>query len=194
MTPWSRPRADYAAVIRNILRVLPETTDIAVVLGNSPIEQYWVGQLRRAVQPFTDRVAFTWFNDLSLDEMLKRAATLPPKSAIFFFSVNCGRRRPLVRRGARHSPVFVPSPTHPSSPISIPFSATGSSVARSSSLHDTAQRTADVAIRILNGEAPGGIKTPPVGPEHRNSTGENYSAGTSARLACHPEAKFIFAS
>jgi len=30
------------------------------------------------------------------------------------------------------------------------------------SVHDTAQRTAEVAIRILNGEAPGNIKTPPV--------------------------------
>ena len=51
--------ADYAALVRNILRVLPETTSIAVVLGNSPIEKYWVGQLRDAFPPFADRIAFS---------------------------------------------------------------------------------------------------------------------------------------
>ena len=64
--------------------MLPETNNIAVVIGNSPIEKYWLEQVRDAVQPFTSHVAFTYFNDLSFDEMLTRAAALPPRSAIFF--------------------------------------------------------------------------------------------------------------
>ena len=75
---------DITGVVDNILQVLPATNNIAVVIGNSPIEKYWLGQIRDAVQPFTSRVTFTWFNDLSFDEMLKRAAALPPRSAILF--------------------------------------------------------------------------------------------------------------
>jgi hypothetical protein len=33
-------RIDFAAVIENILQVLPETTNVAIVIGNSPIEQF----------------------------------------------------------------------------------------------------------------------------------------------------------
>ncbi|MEO8833975.1 MAG: hypothetical protein ABI407_17270 [Bradyrhizobium sp.] len=75
---------DFAAVVENILRVLPETADIIVVIGNSPIERFWAEQLRIAFRPFEKRVTFTWFNELSFEEMLKRAATLPRRSAIFF--------------------------------------------------------------------------------------------------------------
>ena len=75
---------DITGVVDNILWVLPQTNNIAVVIGNSPIEKYWLEQIRGAVQPFTNYVTFTWFNDLSFDEMLKRAAALPPRSAILF--------------------------------------------------------------------------------------------------------------
>jgi hypothetical protein len=79
-------------VIENIIRVRPGTTDIAVVIGNSTIEKYWLGQMRAAFQPYANRIAFTFFNNLSFDEMLKRAAALPSTSAIFFYllSVDAG--------------------------------------------------------------------------------------------------------
>jgi hypothetical protein len=75
---------DFSVVIDNILQVLPETTDVVVVMGDSPIERYWVEQLRGVFRQLENRVKFTWFNELSLEEMLKRASTLPPRSAIFF--------------------------------------------------------------------------------------------------------------
>src|SRR5215212_574368 len=34
--------ADFPAVINNILRVLPNTKTVAVVMGNSPNERYWL--------------------------------------------------------------------------------------------------------------------------------------------------------
>jgi signal transduction histidine kinase/ABC-type uncharacterized transport system substrate-binding protein len=75
---------DFASSLENILSVLPETKNVAVVIGNSPLEQYWLGQVRDAFQPFGNRVAFTWFNELSFEDMLARSATLPPKSVILF--------------------------------------------------------------------------------------------------------------
>src|SRR6516165_2949004 len=77
-------KIDFAAVINNILQVLPETTNVAIVIGDSPIEQYWAEQIRVAFQPFESRLSFIWLNDLSLQDMLNRVATLPPRSAIYF--------------------------------------------------------------------------------------------------------------
>jgi hypothetical protein len=41
--------------------------------------------LARAFQPFTDRVKIEWFNDLTFDAMLQRAAAMPPTTAILWF-------------------------------------------------------------------------------------------------------------
>ena len=75
---------DVPAVLKNILRLRPETTDVAVVVGNSPVERFWTTELRRDFQPFADGVNITWFNDLTFGEMLTRAATMPPQSAILW--------------------------------------------------------------------------------------------------------------
>jgi hypothetical protein len=71
-------------IIEDILQVLPDTKNIVVVLGASPLEKFWLDECRQEFQPFIKRVSFTWFNDLSFQEMLKQAAALPPHSAIFF--------------------------------------------------------------------------------------------------------------
>jgi signal transduction histidine kinase len=76
---------DLPAYLANILQLLPETTEVAVVVGNSPVERYWTSELRRDFQPLADRVHIEWFNDLTFDQMLERAAAMPPKSAIFWF-------------------------------------------------------------------------------------------------------------
>jgi signal transduction histidine kinase len=72
------------AIVQNILQILPGTTRLAVVLGNSPIERYWVGEISRALQPFQDRLTLTFLNGLSFEEVLRRVATLPPHSAILY--------------------------------------------------------------------------------------------------------------
>src|SRR5262249_20085153 len=76
---------DLAAYLKNIVRLRPQTTDVAVVVGNSPVERYWTSELQREFQPFAGRLNITWFNDLTFDEMLKHAASMPAQSAIFWF-------------------------------------------------------------------------------------------------------------
>src|SRR5258707_4815727 len=74
---------DFPAYLTNILQLRPQTTDIAVVVGNSPVERFWTSEFRRAFEPFTDRVNITWFNDLTFAEMQERAARMSPSSVIF---------------------------------------------------------------------------------------------------------------
>ena len=76
---------DLPAYVENILQLLPQTQNLAVVVGNSPVERYWTSELRRAFEQFADRVNITWFNDLTLSEMQERAAGMPAQSVIFWF-------------------------------------------------------------------------------------------------------------
>jgi signal transduction histidine kinase len=72
------------AAIDNILRLLPDTQRIAVVLGDSPLERFWLQATRTEFAPYAGRVSFEWFNKLSFEEMLQRVANLPPHSAVLY--------------------------------------------------------------------------------------------------------------
>jgi hypothetical protein len=61
--------------VEDILRVAPATTNIVVVIGASPLEQYWTEAFRRDFASFTNRVGFTWLNELSFDQMLDRVSS-----------------------------------------------------------------------------------------------------------------------
>ncbi len=54
----------FPAMVENILRIQPRTKTVAVVIGNSPIEKFWVGQIRETLKPFSDRISLTFLNDL----------------------------------------------------------------------------------------------------------------------------------
>jgi PAS domain S-box-containing protein len=71
---------DLPGLVEDILQLAPATTNIVVVIGATPLEQFWTEVLRQEFQPFTNRVSFTWFNDLPFDQMLERSARLPPHS------------------------------------------------------------------------------------------------------------------
>jgi len=152
---------DFNLIVENILKVLPNTTNIAVVLGNSPNEQYWLEQLRAEFKPLENRVAFIWFNELSFEQMLQRAATLPPNTAIFFalLSVDAAgvpheEGTAMVRLSAvTNAPIFSYSDAFLGHGIvggpMIPVSSVG-------------RQAASAGVRILGGEAPGDINTPPI--------------------------------
>jgi signal transduction histidine kinase len=93
LVPKSSLRAGDAVVavhqnlpgyVANILQVLPDTQRIALVIGDSPLERFWVGELRKKLAIFANRVSFEWLNDLSLDEVRHRTAALPAHSAVLY--------------------------------------------------------------------------------------------------------------
>jgi signal transduction histidine kinase len=71
-----------AGLVEDILQLTPDTTNIEVILGATPLERYWTIEFRRAFEPFTNRVSFNFLNDLSFDQMLGRLSKLPPRSFI----------------------------------------------------------------------------------------------------------------
>jgi signal transduction histidine kinase len=148
---------DLVGAVETILRVLPETNNVSVVIGNSPLEQYWLARMRLAFQPFAGRASFTWLNDLSLEEILKHAATPPPRSAILFNNLLADAN------GVGYPDHEVIAKLHDvaAAPI-FAFDDTdfGQGTVGGSwpSTRDLSQDYAGVALRILSGEALGGRK------------------------------------
>jgi hypothetical protein len=172
---------DLVGAIETILRVLPETNNVSVVIGNSPGEQYWLARGRLAFEPFAGRVSFRWLNDLSFEEILKHVAMLPPRSAILFINL----LRDAV--GVAYSDHEVVAKLHDvaTAPIfSFDDTDFGQGIVGGSwpSTQDLSRDYADVALRILRGEALGGLKP-----------GGKCSAGASAKGICRREASSIFA-
>jgi hypothetical protein len=78
-------RTDYVVLFKNILRLLPETKTIAVIVGNSPAERLWIDVVQREVKHWlANKVELIFYNELSFAEILTQVASLPPHSAIFY--------------------------------------------------------------------------------------------------------------
>jgi PAS domain S-box-containing protein len=150
---------DLPKIIENILQILPGTTDVEVVVGNSPLERFWQAELRQEFKPFTNRVRFNWLDKLSFEQMRRRLAALPRNTAVLYAvllvdaaGVPHEQERALdVLRRDSNAPIFgafdsqlgrgiVGGPLYPTQEVS--------------------REAARLAVRILNGESTDGI--PPV--------------------------------
>ena len=154
-------RIDYLAAIENILQVLPDTKNVTVVVGTSPVEQFWKEEIGKAVKPLANRVSFTWTDNLSFDDLLKHAAALEPRSAIFWELmivdaagvVHEGNSALARLHAVSKAPIF-----------SYDESFFGREIVGGPFLRvlDSSRQTAAVAVRILGGEKPSDIKIPAV--------------------------------
>ena len=154
-------RIDFLALMTNILRVLPETQKVAVVVGAAPIEQFWREEIRKEVAPLADRVEFTFYNELSFEDILQRAAALPPHSAIFWEgmivdaagAVYDGESAFKRLHAVSKAPIFgYYEPNIGEGFVGGPYTA----------VLDTSRQTAAAAVRILSGEKAGDIRIAPI--------------------------------
>ena len=74
---------DIPGLFEDMLKVAPATKNIEVVVGATPLEHVWQEVFQKATEPLTNRIKFTYYSDLSFDQMLERVAKLPPNSYIF---------------------------------------------------------------------------------------------------------------
>jgi signal transduction histidine kinase len=153
---------NQAEPVEHILRILPETERIAVIIGNSPIEKFWLVEYHRALQHLDNRVTLEWLNGLSVDDLENRVADLPPRSAIYYAHVHVDghgvpqeSNRVLSRlREVASAPIF-----------GFIDSNLGHGIVGGPLLSTDrfAEQSATVAIEILRGAKPGDIKTPAIG-------------------------------
>ena len=154
-------RYDQVAAIENILRLLPETKTIAIIIGNSPGERFWAGEHQRVLGPLLkNKVELIFYGEQPLSQILKGVANLPPHSAIFYQQLAVdgagavyGDKEPLRRiSDVANAPIFSFDETYFNGQIvgGPMFSPA-----------EGAQPMAAVAIRMLGGEKTTGID--PVG-------------------------------
>lgn len=151
---------DFTASFENILRVLPDTRKIIVVIGASANERFWLDEIRKDMVAFEHRVEFSSTDDVPFSRFLATASALPPHTVLFWglMSVDAAG---VVHEGdsalrqlhkVANAPIFsyddaffgeelVGGPMH--------------------SVAEGARRAAAVAVRILGGEKAGDIKLPP---------------------------------
>jgi PAS domain S-box-containing protein len=148
---------DGNRVLKDIFQLLPGTTNIAVVVGDSPLERFWQSELKRDFGTFGNRVQYTWFNQLPFSEMLKRSSRLPPHSVILYVllcvdadGIPYTQNQAMVRlHEVANAPIFG---FHDSQ---MGYGIVGGPLL---SIKGLSQNSVDVALRILHGEQAGNIK------------------------------------
>ena len=148
---------DPALMIDEILRLLPETRTVMVVVGASQVEQFWLQEMKREFRRFGGRLQFIWTNELSFDEIVERCRTMPAQSAIFFAILSLdGKGEPRVEGDtltSLHAVANVPM-------FALYGMGRGIVGGPLLSTDELSRTTAQVALRVLAGESPGRIKTP----------------------------------
>ncbi len=148
---------DVGLFFESILRVLPLTNTISVVVGASPNETFWLEARRRDTASLAGRMQFRWYNELSFENILKDAAALPPHSAIYWLMLNVDAAGVTHEGGSAlsrlsavaNAPIFAHDST---------YFGEGIVGGPMHSVPELSKKTAEVAIRILNGEKVGDIK------------------------------------
>jgi signal transduction histidine kinase len=142
----------FPGVIEDIRQALPETTQVFMITGAGPTGQFWRRELEVDLKQFDD-MTFLWSSEMSLAEILRRCATLPPRSAIFY--INFG----TDALGGAYADERVLADLHATAnaPIfSLHTTALGHGIVggRLMSIPELSRNTADVSARILNGQSP----------------------------------------
>jgi signal transduction histidine kinase len=142
---------DIPGMLEDMLQIAPATKNIAVVVGATPLEHVWQEVFQKATEPLANRINFTYYSDLSFDQMLERAAKLPPNSYIFVLL--------LLRdaSGVTHNADEALQRLHQvaNAPINSIFNHQLGLGIVGGRLYPTelvGKEAADVAIRILHGE------------------------------------------
>jgi signal transduction histidine kinase/ABC-type uncharacterized transport system substrate-binding protein len=200
LVPYSTLSANDAAApininligsIENILQLLPDTKNIAVVMGNSLHERNFVEQMHTAFQPLANRVTFTWFNELSFNDMMKQAARLPPHSAIFWLALIVDAAgvshqefdAMTLLRAVANAPIF-----------SFVDAYLGKGIVGGPliSVRDVGKAAAHAAVRILDGETPGDVRTSPIGFGTPKFDWRELQRWNISESQLPPESKILF--
>ena len=151
---------DYPRVIEDIVRLLPQTRQVFMVVGPGQSGQFWRRELENEFARFQDRLTFAWFDHLSVPEMLRRSANLPDNSAIVYviFGTDAAGAAYADDRLFAELHAAANAPLFAGHSVFLGAGAVGGSLL---SIDELSRETADVAVRLLNGVPPSSVRVPP---------------------------------
>ena len=150
---------DPPLTVNTILRVLPDVTNVFVVIGNSRLERFWKTELTQEFQQFKGRLMFTWADKYSFPQLQEQVAALPSHSAILFplYALDAaGQAIPdeqalKALRAVTNAPIFG---------FHTPQMGRGIVGGPLLSIEDLGRTTSTAAVRILRGDSPSTIRVP----------------------------------
>ena len=150
---------DPPQMIENILKLLPDTKTVVVVIGASQLEQFWLNEVKHTFTRFEGRLTFVWTNDWSYSELLQRCATLPAQSAIFYgvLALDAKGVPQIEERTLRELHEVANAPIFGLHSTQLGRGIVGGPLL---SIDDLSRNAANVALRVLRGESPRSIVTP----------------------------------
>jgi PAS domain S-box-containing protein len=154
-------RHDPKLMVEAILRLLPATTNVAVVFGNSPLENFWSGEFKRAVQSIMPPVGSESFSELSFTQMKARAATLAPRSVMIYGQLLVDADGvPQTRDALQSLHAVANAPVFGIHEFQLGRGIVGGPLIP---VRELSRRSASAAARILQGEAPANFRPSPLG-------------------------------
>jgi len=156
-------KLDLAATLEVALRLHPKTRRVFVITGSAAFDAYWEGAARRTFAPYEGRVAFVYLSGLSMDDLLKRVATLPDSSIVTYLPVSRDATGKVfipanalkLVAAAANAPIYGYADSY------VGRGIVGGQVL---SFEMEGRHAASLALRILAGERPEQISVPAVSP------------------------------
>ena len=158
-------KSNFTAIVSDILRILPETRRIAILVGSSANDQYWFEVMRRELGVFESRTEFIWLVNLSFDQIKREVVRLPEKSAVLFSTITVDAQGASVEGidALEELHTISNAPIFGLFDFQVGKGAVGGPVI---SLTDLARNAASAAVRILGGETPSGVTSVPLEQSH----------------------------
>ncbi len=159
-TAWATVAIDLSGQAENILRLLPDTSDIVLVTG-APLGRFWLEEVRREFQPFADRITVQSFYELSLDEIEGRVAALPANTAILYGLLTLDGAGVVHERDEALDVIHAASnaPVFGLFDVELGRGIVGGPLIP---ISEASRRASEAALRILSGEDPDSVLIDPV--------------------------------
>ena len=154
---------DFPRVVDEILQLLPRTKQVFMVTGSGPIGRFWRRELGNELQRRQRPLTFVWSDDMSLAELMRRCASLPPDSAIFFLTFGTDQSGTAYadERVLADLHATANAPLFGGQSVYLGHGVVGGTAMPVDGIVHTA---VDAAVRLLNGAPANSIDVPPQHP------------------------------
>ena len=149
---------NYTGTLALIEALQPDVTDVFVIIGAAPADKGYEAAMRTQTQSFKSRLTINYLSGLPTEELERRLATLPQRSAVYHLLVSedgtGNKYHPLeyVDRVA----AAANAPTYSWVESAVNHGIVGGSLY---SQAEAIRRVGELALRVLRGEAAGSIDT-----------------------------------
>ena len=142
-----------APTVEMMLRLHPDTRQVAIVSGNGPRDLQMADTFRQKITSFGNRVAFTWLTNLSMEELRGRLSRLPAHTVVLYITMfQDAAGRTFTPRQALEA--FAPASCAPIYACYDSFVGHGIVGGSMVTFEEIGRKAAQLGVRILAGEDP----------------------------------------